>query len=182
MKGDFSKWDVVSAQNLNGVLHQQGRVLLDGDWNAQTRISLDWQDQAAQQMIGGGVAAIPAQEPNAFRVAYAKVEGVAYEDEGGYSLAYARAQAVQSAIEDALLDFLKLPIVLDTSRFLPKLTRRFGPTLASVNQGKPPSQGPNQEQKVYVYIYHRKHSAGELSAAALSSFFSHAVQQAIKVR
>jgi hypothetical protein len=73
MKGDFSKWDFDGKKNFNGVLHQQGRVLLDSDWNAQTRITSDWQDQAGRDAIGPGVAAIPAGEPNSFKVQSALV-------------------------------------------------------------------------------------------------------------
>jgi hypothetical protein len=48
MKGDFSRGDAINEPNLNGVLHQQGRVFLDRDWNDQTQIALDWQDGAAE--------------------------------------------------------------------------------------------------------------------------------------
>src|SRR5438094_585441 len=37
MKGDFSQWGFEPGDNWNGVLHQQGRVLLDQDWNAAAR-------------------------------------------------------------------------------------------------------------------------------------------------
>lgn len=73
MKGDFSRWDAINEPNLNGVLHQQGRVFLDRDWNDQTQIALDWQDGAAKQIIGSNVAAISTQEPNAFKVIGATV-------------------------------------------------------------------------------------------------------------
>jgi hypothetical protein len=54
MKGDFSKWQFDKTDNFNGVLHQQGKVLLDSDWNAQTTIETDWQDTAGQDVIGAG--------------------------------------------------------------------------------------------------------------------------------
>ena len=75
MKGDFSKWDFDSKKNFSGVLHQQGRVLLDTDWNTHTRITNNWQDQAGRDAIGPGVAAIPASEPNGFKVVKAEVVG-----------------------------------------------------------------------------------------------------------
>ncbi len=75
MKGDFSRWDKINEPNLNGVLHQQGRVLLDRDWNDQTWITLDWQNRAAKQIIGADVAAISTQEPNALKVTRAIVDG-----------------------------------------------------------------------------------------------------------
>lgn len=74
MKGDFSKWDFDGKKNFSGVLHQQGRVLLDTDWNAQTRITNNWQDQAGRDAIGPGVAAIPSSEPNGFKVQSALVD------------------------------------------------------------------------------------------------------------
>ncbi len=74
MKGDFSRWDAINKQNLNGVLHQQGKVLLDRDWNDQTQLTLNWQDSTAQQIIGANVAAISSQQPNAFKVTHAQVE------------------------------------------------------------------------------------------------------------
>jgi hypothetical protein len=73
MKGDFSKWDFDPRRNFNGVLHQQGRVLLDNDWNAQTRITNDWQDHAARELIGSAVAAVPAGAPDSFKVTHARV-------------------------------------------------------------------------------------------------------------
>ncbi len=43
-------------------------MLLDADWNAQTAITNDWQDTAAQDIIGAGVAAVPADQPNGFKI------------------------------------------------------------------------------------------------------------------
>jgi len=74
MKGDFSQWQQ-EQENVSGVLHQQGRVLLDSDWNAQTQVTTDWQDEAARQIIGAGVAAIPAHAPDGFKVTGANVTG-----------------------------------------------------------------------------------------------------------
>src|SRR5262249_33690942 len=68
MKGDFSNWRNERRQNFSGVLHQQGRVLLDADWNAQTAITIDWQDTAAQDIIGAGVAAVPSDQRNGFKI------------------------------------------------------------------------------------------------------------------
>ncbi len=73
MKGDFSRWGYDKKRNHAGVLHQQGRVLTDADWNAQTRITANWQDQAGNDIIGPGVAAVPADEPLGFKVQTAAV-------------------------------------------------------------------------------------------------------------
>lgn len=75
MRGDFSTWNKEKDKNFNGVLHQQGRVLTDRDWNAQTEILNDWQQIAGQDIIGAGVAAVPADAPDSFKVTEAKVVG-----------------------------------------------------------------------------------------------------------
>ncbi len=74
MRGDFSSWRDERRENFNGVLHQQGRVLLDSDWNEQTRITNDWQDIAGQDIIGGLVAAVPADEPDSYKITKAEIK------------------------------------------------------------------------------------------------------------
>jgi hypothetical protein len=76
MRGDFSSWRFEREQNFSGVLHQQGRVLLDSDWNAQTAMTNDWQDTAGQDVIGAGVAAVPAMAPDGFRIRKAEVKNI----------------------------------------------------------------------------------------------------------
>jgi Family of unknown function (DUF6519) len=75
MRGDFSSWRDERRQNFNGVLHQQGRVLLDSDWNAETAIINDWEDTAGRDIIGAGVAAVPAEVPESFKVKAANIVG-----------------------------------------------------------------------------------------------------------
>ncbi len=75
MYGDFSRWKRPRHQNYAGVLHQQGRVLLDPDWNDQAVITNAWQDLAARQVIGSSVAAVSSQEPKSLQVTQAKVDG-----------------------------------------------------------------------------------------------------------
>jgi len=75
MRGDFSSWRDERRQNFNGVLHQQGRVLLDSDWNAETAIINDWEDTAGRDIIGAGVAAVPAEAPDSFKVKAANIVG-----------------------------------------------------------------------------------------------------------
>lgn len=74
MRGDFSSWRDEHKQNFVGVLHQQGRVLLDADWNAQTELTNDWQDTAGMDIIGAGVAAIPSDQPNGFLITGAELK------------------------------------------------------------------------------------------------------------
>ncbi len=73
MKGDFSRWKFDDRSNAHGVLHQQGRVLLDADWNTQTRLLTRWQDEAVRATIGADVAAVAAEWRDSFKVTQATV-------------------------------------------------------------------------------------------------------------
>ncbi len=73
MRGDFSVWQFDKFDNFNGTLPQQGRVVLDRDGLAQTRIDLHWQKTAGQDIIGADTAAVPASEPNSFKIDQAQV-------------------------------------------------------------------------------------------------------------
>jgi hypothetical protein len=75
MKGDFSSLQFDPTDNLNGVLQQQGRVLLDRDWNDQSLITQHWQHQAGEDVIGAGVAAVPVESPDGFKIVQAEVTG-----------------------------------------------------------------------------------------------------------
>ena len=75
MKGDFSKWAFEPTDNYSGVLHQQGRVLLDADWNADQQIDAFLRQTLGQDVIGAGVMAVPSSEFASFRVTQAKVSG-----------------------------------------------------------------------------------------------------------
>ncbi len=75
MKGDFSRWGFDPAGNDTRVLHQQGRVLLDADWNAAGDIEVRWRETMARDTIGSGVFAVPASVFASFRVTSAKVDG-----------------------------------------------------------------------------------------------------------
>jgi hypothetical protein len=68
MKGDFSKWGLKPTDNFSGVLHQQGRVLLDQDWNASTQIQALWKETVGQDVIGDGLVAVPAAEPDGLKI------------------------------------------------------------------------------------------------------------------
>ncbi|NHZ80802.1 hypothetical protein F2P44_16195 [Massilia sp. CCM 8695] len=62
-------------RNVNGVLHQQGRVTLDADLTEGELLELGWNGQAGRDIIGPDVCAVPAAEPQAFRVDAAFVSG-----------------------------------------------------------------------------------------------------------
>jgi hypothetical protein len=67
VRGDFSRWQFQAHDNFNGILPQQGKLLIDADGLAQTRIVNYWQQVAAHDWVGP-VAAVPADEPNSFQV------------------------------------------------------------------------------------------------------------------
>ena len=73
MHGDFSRWLPRIPKNQVGILAQEGRVLLDADITAQALLGMRWQDIAARSAFGGGVAAIPADNLDAWKVVSAKL-------------------------------------------------------------------------------------------------------------
>jgi hypothetical protein len=79
MTGDFSSLYFDIADNFNGVLYQQGRVSLDADGNAQTRITNAWQDTAGKDIVGASVAAVPADAPDSWRIDTATLTAGAVE-------------------------------------------------------------------------------------------------------
>jgi hypothetical protein len=60
-------------RNVSGVLHQQGRVITDADLTEGELLDLGWNGQAGRDIIGAGVCAVPANEPQGFRVESAQV-------------------------------------------------------------------------------------------------------------
>lgn len=75
MKGDFSFWRYDPLDNDQGLLYQQGRVTRDADMTASELIDLHWRNRAGRDIIGARVAAVPAGEPDGFKVESAKVTG-----------------------------------------------------------------------------------------------------------
>lgn len=72
MTGDFTRWTYTRLKNYSAVLMQQGRVLLDADWNEQRAIDLASQRTLARDLIGhaGG----PIEGPG-FAVATSDADG-----------------------------------------------------------------------------------------------------------
>ena len=68
MKGDFSFVGVDADSRYTGVRHQQGRVLLDRDWNDAQEIEAHWRRQLAGDTFGHGVLGVPADSAAAFQV------------------------------------------------------------------------------------------------------------------
>lgn len=111
MKGDFStRLDRDDDDNDVGVAWQQGRVFLDADGNAQTRLAATWQAIAAADTIGAGVLAVPAAEPGGFRVTSATVgtTGVSLEVGGGH--AWADGVLVRERGGTRLATYLQPPV------------------------------------------------------------------------
>ena len=68
MYGDLSRNGFDHQANVDGVIHQQGRVLTDADWNEQTLIGDRWQRAASGAAISGGFAAVGSGDPGALLV------------------------------------------------------------------------------------------------------------------
>ncbi|WBR99991.1 hypothetical protein OU994_16845 [Pseudoduganella sp. SL102] len=62
-------------RNLSGVLHQQGRVMSDADLTEGELLELGWNGQAGRDIIGAGICAVPATQPEGFSVVSAVVSG-----------------------------------------------------------------------------------------------------------
>jgi hypothetical protein len=61
MRGDFSRIPTPGPKHFRGVLHQQGRVWLDSDWNEAVLTHLDDHRRAAADLVG--IAGAPATGP-----------------------------------------------------------------------------------------------------------------------
>ncbi len=79
MKGDFSKLRFNPLENFSGVMHQQGRVLLDQDWNASSQIIRHQRQILGRDAIGPHVAAVPVELRDSFKVTQATSDGVTVE-------------------------------------------------------------------------------------------------------
>lgn len=75
MKGDFSFLASDPPPHYSGVLHQQGRVLLDRDWNEAAAIAATWRSAVGRDTFGAGVLAVPVSGTAAFKVLDASTDG-----------------------------------------------------------------------------------------------------------
>lgn len=92
MKGDFSFVGITPDTPYTGVRHQQGRVLLDRDWNDAQELDALWTRRAAGDTFGLGVLAVPATSSTAFQV------GTATQDAAGVHIAIAAGRAWASGV------------------------------------------------------------------------------------
>lgn len=94
MKGDFS-FIGPDAGRYSGVRHQQGRVLLDRDWNDAQEIGAQWQQRLAGDTLGPGVLAVPAASATAFQVLSASADAAGVHVALAPGRAWASGVAVQ---------------------------------------------------------------------------------------
>ncbi|MGZ5130367.1 MAG: DUF6519 domain-containing protein [Caldimonas sp.] len=89
MKGDFSLLGFDPESQYTGVRHQQGRVLLDRDWNDAQEIEAWWRRAVAADAFGPGVLAVPSASSSAFQVlaAVADATGVHVTLDAGHAWA-----------------------------------------------------------------------------------------------
>ena len=82
MKGDFSRLTFRSGKHYSSVRLQQGRVLLDAEWNEQVDIQAQHDQAAARDVIGPCGA--PWSPPGAFKNFQVGVAGDAFEVADGH--------------------------------------------------------------------------------------------------
>jgi len=75
MKGDFSYLAPDARPRYAGVLQQQGRVLLDRDWNEAEAIAAAWRSAVGRDTFGDTVLAVPVSGVGAFKVLDAASDG-----------------------------------------------------------------------------------------------------------
>lgn len=100
MKGDFSRFGFDPDSRYTGVRHQQGRVLLDRDWNDAQEIEARWRDAVGGDVFGSRVLAVPADSSTAFEIvsALADSTGVHITLAAGHAWAAGLAVSLDSAV------------------------------------------------------------------------------------
>lgn len=66
MQGDFSRWTFDARARFRSVLLQQGRVLLDADWNEQAQITAHHDEARARDAFGH--SGVPMEVRDSFRI------------------------------------------------------------------------------------------------------------------
>jgi len=107
-------------RNVNGVLHQQGRVITDADLTEGELLELAWNDQAGRDIIGSGVCAVPATAQQSFRVESAQVSG------GDVRIKVSPGRAWADGILTRLAG-----AAMDPSAAVERRARYFGPPLTN---------------------------------------------------
>jgi len=116
MKGDFSYLSARPADAYTGVRHQQGRVLLDRDWNDAQQIEAELRTRAATDTFGPGVLAVPLAEGDAFKLLKAAVDGSAVRVVLAAGHAWASGMPVAlPGITELLASYVEPPLAPATS-------------------------------------------------------------------
>jgi hypothetical protein len=105
MNGDFSFVGFEAERNYTSVRHQQGRVLLDRDWNDAQAIEQHWRTTMAADAFGPGVLAVPSASAEAFKVLAARLDATGVQVDldagrawaGGVPVSLARAATFSAA-------------------------------------------------------------------------------------
>ncbi len=117
MKGDFSFVGFDPESQYTGVRHQQGRVLLDRDWNDAQAIDAHWRDAVASDAFGPGVLAVPAAANASFQVL------AAVADAGGVHVTLAGGRAWAAGLPVSLA----ASATFDASYVAPQLAAAVDP-------------------------------------------------------
>jgi hypothetical protein len=141
MKGDFSRWTFDQRKHYAGVLHQQGRVWLDSDWNEDIIDRQELLRQETSDIVGtcgvpdpGTAFRIePNPDPNSQPDDFVIVGG---PDAAGH--AYVHGLLCQ--LEESA-SYLHQPDFPDP------------PRISLPTQSSPPASPPDQSQPVYALVY-----------------------------
>ena len=109
MKGDLSFVGFDPARNYTSVRHQQGRVLLDRDWNDAQAIDQHWRTAVATDAFGPGVLAVPAASAEAFKVLSATLDSAGVHIELAAGRAWASGVPVSLAAATTLSAVYAVP-------------------------------------------------------------------------
>jgi hypothetical protein len=131
MGGDYSRFPFDPRRNYSSVLFQQGRVLLDGDWNEQSAIASRVFRATVVDMLGRVFPATPrafkieSDSRNGLTIARGRiyVDGLVAENHGAGRSAWDAVLDEQHGVEP--IPYTKQPFLME----VPELPRSGGPYL-----------------------------------------------------
>ncbi|NEO43232.1 MAG: hypothetical protein F6K55_03540 [Moorea sp. SIO4A3] len=110
MKGDFTRWTFDPSNRYSSVRLQQGRVLLDADWNEQLDIMAHREQIANKEIIG--LHGVP--DLNSFAVGFDNNENIKL----GAGRCYVEGVLCENPQEDYKLDILTVPGIEQNGDYL----------------------------------------------------------------
>ncbi|HMD20708.1 MAG TPA: DUF6519 domain-containing protein [Alloacidobacterium sp.] len=110
MKGDFSRFTFEPRKHYSGVLHQQGRVWLDSDWNEEVMERLALLQQELQDVVGPSGVPAPG---SSFQLTASKNSNAL--DDFGISAGHCYVNGILCQL-DADTTYLSQPDLLDPPR------------------------------------------------------------------